>query len=217
MLTGLIIATHDAADRPGMLTATLPFGGVTLIEYQARLLIGAGVSQVVIMVARLTPELMGAINRIGRRGTTVDTVRSPAEAFERLHPLSRVLMMADGLSTTPEVVAMMAREGSDALLVVAEEAGDGSYERIGGGLAWAGIARLDPARHRQLDDLERLAKPLAVLAQRPVVGIALVRLDRRDDRAGGDKTGDVVNMPVRVVALDAVAEPSDPLDTKMVA
>ena len=78
-------------------------------------------------------------------------------------------------------------------------------------------ARLDPARHRQLDDLERLAKPLAVLAQRPVVGIALVRLDRRDDRAGGDKTGDVVNMPVRVVALDAVAEPSDPLDTKMVA
>ena len=78
-------------------------------------------------------------------------------------------------------------------------------------------ARLDPARHRQLDDLERLAKPLAVLAQRPVVGIALVRLDCRDDRAGGDKTGDVVNMPVRVVALDAVAEPSDPLDTKMVA
>jgi uncharacterized membrane protein YbaN (DUF454 family) len=155
MLTGLIIATHDAADRPGMLTATLPFGGVTLIEYQARLLIGAGVSQVVIMVARLTPELMGAINRIGRRGTTVDTVRSPAEAFERLHPLSRVLMMADGLSTTPEVVAMMAREGSDALLVVAEEAGDGSYERIGGGLAWAGIARLDPARVGELAALPR--------------------------------------------------------------
>ena len=65
--------------------------------------------------------------------------------------------------------------------------------------------------------LERLARPLAVLEQRRVVGIALVRLDRRDDRAGGDKTGDVVNMPVRVVALDAVAEPSDPLDTKMVA
>ncbi|MGK3796903.1 hypothetical protein, partial [Enterococcus faecium] len=88
MLAGLLIAMHDADDRPAMLTATLPFGGMTLIEYQARLLVGAGASQLVIVVARLTPELLGAINRIGRRGVAVDTVRTAAEAAERLHPLA---------------------------------------------------------------------------------------------------------------------------------
>ena len=55
MLSGLLFAIDDADDRPGRLTATLPFAGVTLIEYQARLLIAAGAAQVIIVVARLTP------------------------------------------------------------------------------------------------------------------------------------------------------------------
>ena len=69
MLAGLLFATHDADDRPGALTATLPFGGLTLIEYQARLLIAAGASQIVVIVARLTPELLGALgaDRAARR------------------------------------------------------------------------------------------------------------------------------------------------------
>ena len=138
-----------------MLTATLPFGGVTLVEYQARLLIGAGAAQLVIMVGRLTPELMGAINRVARRGVTVDTVRSAAEAAEKLHPLSRVLMLADGLTTTPDVVAAMAREGGEALLVVDEDERGDAFERIGGGRAWAGIARLDPRRMGELAALPR--------------------------------------------------------------
>ena len=100
MLAGLLFAMHDADDRPNMLTATLPFGGVTLIEYQARLLIAAGASQIIIVVARLTPELLGAINRIGKRGIAVDTVRTAAEAAETLHPLARVLMLAGENSRT---------------------------------------------------------------------------------------------------------------------
>ena len=155
MLAGLLLATHDADDSPGMLTATLPFGGVTLIEYQARLLIAAGAAQIVGMVARLTPELLGAITRIGRRGVTVDTVRSAVEAAEKLHPLARVLMLADGLTTTPDIVASLAREGGDALLVVAEDQGGSTYERVGAGAAWAGIARLDPRRIAELAALPR--------------------------------------------------------------
>ena len=155
MLAGLLIATHDAEDRPGTLTATLPFGGVTLIEYQARLLIAAGASQIVIMVARLTPELLGAISRLGRRGITVDTVRSAAEAAEKLHPLARVVMLADGLTTTPDVVAAMAREGGDALLVASQEDGALGFERVGGGAVWAGVARVDPRRMGELAALPR--------------------------------------------------------------
>lgn len=104
MLAGLIFATEDADDRPGTLAATLPFGGLTLIEFQARLLVAAGASQIVLVIARLTPELLGAINRIGRRGASVDAVRTAAEAMEKLHPLSRVLVVADGVMTTGEVV-----------------------------------------------------------------------------------------------------------------
>ncbi len=146
MLAGLLFAIHDADDRPDRLAATLPFSGVTLIEYQARLLIAAGVRQVIVVVARLTPELLGAINRINRRGVAVDTVRTAAEAMEKLHPLARVLMLGDGLVTTESIVAAMANEGGDALLVVPEDDAGPGFERVGGQMAWAGVARLEPAR-----------------------------------------------------------------------
>ncbi len=146
MLAGLLFAIHDADDRPDRLAATLPFSGVTLIEYQARLLVAAGVSQIIVVVARLTPELLGAIARIGRRGVSVDTVRSAAEAADRLHPLARILMLGDGLVTTEAVVTAMASEEGEALLVVPEgDAGPG-FERVGGQMAWAGVARIDPRR-----------------------------------------------------------------------
>ena len=155
MLAGLLFAMHDADDRPNMLTATLPFGGVTLIEYQARLLIAAGASQIIIVVARLTPELLGAINRIGKRGIAVDTVRTAAEAAETLHPLARVLMLADGLTTTGDTLAVLAREGGDALLVVPEDQVGPGYERLGGGMVWAGVARLEPRRLAELAAMPR--------------------------------------------------------------
>ena len=155
MLAGLLFAIHDADDRDAMLTATLPFGGVTLIEYQARLLIAAGASQIVVMVARLTPELLGAINRIGKRGVAVDTVRTAAEAAAKLHPLARVLMLADGLTSTADAVAVLAGEGGDALLVLPEDQTAAQYERVGGGMVWAGIARLDPRRLGELATMPR--------------------------------------------------------------
>ena len=146
MLAGLLFAIHDADDRPDRLAATLPFSGVTLIEYQARLLIAAGVSQIIIVVARMTPELLGAINRIGRRGVSVDTVRSAMEAGEKLHPLAPVLMLGDGLVTTDAIVKAMAVEDGDCLLVVPESDAGPGFERVGGPMAWAGVARLSSSR-----------------------------------------------------------------------
>jgi len=155
MLAGLLFATHDALDRPDALTATLPFGGTTLIEFQARTLVELGASQIVIIVSRLTPELLGAIGRIGRRGVAVDPVRSAAEASEKLHPLARLLVLADGLITSTEMVEPLASEGVDALLVVEENAAPAAFERVGGNAAWAGVARLAPAR---IDDVARLPR-----------------------------------------------------------
>ena len=155
MLAGLLLATHDADDRPGHLAATLPFGGVTLIEYQARLLIDAGAAQIIVVVARLTPQLIGAMTRIGRRGAAVDAVRSATEVVEKLHPLSRILMLGDGLITTAATVRLLAGEGGDALLVVPQEDASPGFERVGGQLAWAGIARLDARRIVELSLLPR--------------------------------------------------------------
>ncbi|MEG3086559.1 hypothetical protein [Sphingomonas sp. PB4P5] len=155
MLAGLIFATDDADDRAGTLAATLPFGGLTLIEFQARLLVGAGVSQLLVVVTRLTPELLGAIARIGRRGASVDVVRSAVEAADKLHPLARVLVMADGLVTTGDVLSLLTEEGGDALLTVSDREAAPGFERVGAETAWAGLARLDAKRIAEVAKLPR--------------------------------------------------------------
>ena len=88
MLVGLIFATDDASDRPGVLAATLPFGGMTLLEYQVRLLIGAGAEQILVAVARVTPALLAAVSRAGKRGASVEIVRSAEEAAGKVHPIA---------------------------------------------------------------------------------------------------------------------------------
>lgn len=177
MLAGLIFATEDAEDRPGVLAATLPFGGLTLVEFQARLLIAAGASQIILVVARMTPELLGAINRIGRRGAAVDAVRTAAEVTEKLHPLARLLVVADGLVTNAEIVSQLAGEGDDALLVIDDREAPPGHERVGATAVWAGLARLDP---RHVADVAALPRDydfqstlLRVAAQ---AGVAHLRL-----------------------------------------
>jgi hypothetical protein len=153
MLAGLIFATEDADDRAGTLAETLPFGGLTLIEFQARLLIAAGATQIILAVARMTPGLLGAISRIGRRGVSVDAVRTAVEAVEQLHPLARVLVVADGLVTTGDTVALLAAERGDALLVTGDA--DPQFERIGVSTNWAGLALIDVARIKDVAVMPR--------------------------------------------------------------
>ena len=83
MLAGLIFAIEEASDRPGTLVATLPFGGMTLLEYQVRLLSGAGAQHVLVAVGKMTPALLSAVSRASRRDLFVEIVRSAEEAAER--------------------------------------------------------------------------------------------------------------------------------------
>lgn len=154
MLTGLIFATEEAEDQPGVLAATLPFGGTTLIEYQARLLIGVGVAQILVAVARVTPALVGAISRIAKRGAATDIVRSAEEALAKAHPLSTIIALADGLVTTDAVIAGMALEPVDALLVTPNSDAT-AVERVDAGHCWAGVATLSVDR---LTDAARLPR-----------------------------------------------------------
>ncbi|OQW48706.1 MAG: hypothetical protein A4S16_06120 [Proteobacteria bacterium SG_bin6] len=153
MLAGLLFAIADADDSPETLVATLPFGGHSLIEFQARLLAGAGAGQIVVVVERLTPELLGAVNRMARHGIAIDAVRGASEAVAKLHPLAELLVMADGLVTTAETIAPLAAAQGDALLVTSDADALPGLERVGRDAIWAGMARVSV---RRLADVARL-------------------------------------------------------------
>lgn len=146
MLAGLLFAFEEATEPVGRLVATLPFAGTTLIEHQARQLVAAGAGQIVVIGEEAGPEVAGALHRVARRGVAVDAVHSVAEAAAKVHPLSRVMMLADGLVAADATVAAIAQETGDALLVVPLAEAPAGFERIGGASAWAGIAQIDP-RH----------------------------------------------------------------------
>jgi hypothetical protein len=153
MQAGLIFATEAAEDRPEALAATLPFGGMTLIEYQARLLIAAGASHILVAVSRVTPALLGAVNRIGRRGVAVDVVRSAEEAAARAHPLASIVVIADALVTTDQAVRAMAAAQPDALMVAEDAAAQ--VERVDSAHVWAGLASLSAERLKEIAAMPR--------------------------------------------------------------
>ena len=142
MLAGLIFAIEEADDRPGTLAATLPFGGMTLLEYQVRLLTGAGVAHILVAVGRVTPALLTAVNRAVRRDVKVEIVRSAEEASEKVEPDVRVLVLADGLITSDAVIDRMVGEGAEALLVTDDANSPSAIERLDMRDSWAGIARV---------------------------------------------------------------------------
>lgn len=142
MLAGLIFAIEEASDRPGSLVATLPFGATSLLEHQVRLLDAAGAEQVLIAVGRMTPALLAAVNRAAQRDIAVDMVRSAEEAAERLPDGARIVVMADGMVTSEPVVARLAAEGAQALLVTEDAQSPAAIERLDMRWCWAGLARI---------------------------------------------------------------------------
>lgn len=145
-LCGLIFAVEEAQDRPGTLVASLPFGGMTLLEYQIRLLAGIGASQVLVAVGKVTPQFLAAIERAGRGQLKVDIVRSAEEAAEKVLREADVLVLADGLVTIDPVMERMAAEPHPALLVTDDAESPAAIERLDMRHCWAGIARIE-TRH----------------------------------------------------------------------
>lgn len=212
MLAGLLFAEHEALDRPGFLTATLPFGGATVIEYQARLLIAAGAVQLIVAVGRLTPELLGALGRIGKRNVAVDVVRAADETAGKLHPLSTVVMLADGLITTQELIDGFAGEGRDTLLVMPAEQAGPDYERLGGRVAWAGVARIDPRRIGEVAALPRdydLQSSVLRLAEQAQATHVQLAPDAVRDGHGIEHSGDAFAARSRLVLAATVADRRD--------
>ncbi|NYT39631.1 hypothetical protein HZY97_02590 [Sphingomonas sp. R-74633] len=169
MLAGLIFAVEEAEGRPGTLMATLPFGGMTLLEYQARLLFGAGAEQVLVAVGKMTPALLAAVNRAAKRHPRIEIVRSAEEAAEKITPGAQVLVMADGLVTTDPVMDKMAATDGEALLVTDDPTSPAAIERLDMRDSWAGVARITLAQLGQIaqmpEDYDFQSALLRVAAQ----------------------------------------------------
>jgi hypothetical protein len=142
-LAALIAAYHEADSPVGTLRATLPLAGRTLVERQARLAAAAGADPIVILVERLPPELVAAIDRMRIEGISAAVARSPDEAAEAIEPGDRVLVMADGLILDESHVARISDASAPAVLTMDDHAGDGRHERIDPHSLWAGLAMVD--------------------------------------------------------------------------
>lgn len=139
MLGALIAAVRDADDDP-LPVAALPVGGQTLIERQVRLAAAAGAGHIVVLVERLPPALIAAIDRLRRDGLEVDVARSADDGADRFHPDERVLIFADGAIAPPPSVARLGTMPAPVLLTLGEDGPAGPFERIDAATRWTGVA-----------------------------------------------------------------------------
>lgn len=142
-LAALIAAYHEADEPQGALRATLPLAGRTVVERQARLAAACGADPIIVLVERVPPGLLAAIDRVRAEGISVAVARSAAEAAEAVKPGDRLLLMADGLVADESHVARLTSAGGPALLTLPDQGEDDRYERIDSESLWAGLALVE--------------------------------------------------------------------------
>lgn len=146
-LAALIAAYHESAE-PGVLRATLPLAGRTVVERQVRLAVAAGAAPVVVLVERMPAALTAALDRLRRERLPVQLARRAEEAAELVDPSDRLLLIADGAIAEPTQLARLAAGEEPAVLTVADGVFGELHERIDATSRWAGLAAIDGAMLR---------------------------------------------------------------------
>lgn len=143
MTLAALICAYQESDEPGDgLRATLPLAGRTLLERQARLAASIGARPVVLLVERMPPELLAAIDRLRAEGIAITIARTASDAGEAVHPEDRLLLIADGLVTDDSQINRLLTAEGDVLLTVTDADADDRFERIDAHCRWAGLAIL---------------------------------------------------------------------------
>ena len=202
-LAALIAAYQNADDPEGALRATLPLAGRTLVERQARLAAAAGADPIVLLVERLPPDLLAAIDRMRAEGISAKVARTVSEAAAMVDPEARLLLIADGLVADHSHVARLTAAGGAALLTVPDHMGDSRFERIDSQSLWGGIALIDGAMLRHtasgLGDWDLQSTLLRRAVQSGARQFAL-RGEASDDRLTiAQKAGDLVEAQALIV------------------
>jgi len=134
-LTALIIA-GDSASLPLVL-------GRPAIEVQVRRAIVAGARHVVVLVERMPPSLIAALDRIRREGSTIDIARSVNDAIEFVHPEDRVVLVPPDVLLSPTIMARLVARTAPVLLCVGAGAAWPEFEIVDAATRWTGYAMLD--------------------------------------------------------------------------
>jgi hypothetical protein len=167
-LTALIAAYRESDERGGPLRAVLPLAGRTLIERQARLAALAGARRILVLVERVPPELLAAVDRLRRDGMMVGFARNAGEAADEVDPFEPILLVADGFIGDESHVRRVVASAPHTLLTVADSRVDDRFERIDATSRWAGLALIDGALLRETAAMLRDWDPQSTLLRRAV-------------------------------------------------
>lgn len=130
-------------DESGALRALLPIAGRTLLEYQVRCAAAAGAAPIVVLVERIPISLNEVLGRLQQDGIPVITVSDAAEAATRFGAGELVLVIADGLAPSPELIAGLADEQEPVIVTVPDDEAHEKFERIDAVSRWSGVAVVD--------------------------------------------------------------------------
>ena len=142
MAVGALIGAYQEDDS-GALRALLPLAGRTLLEYQVRCAAAAGAAPIVVIVERVPQALQDAFERLRLDSIGVFPVSDINEAISRFEAGSSILLIADGIAPSVELVTRMAGQPEPAVAIVPDDEEHQAYERIDAGSRWAGVAMAD--------------------------------------------------------------------------
>jgi hypothetical protein len=182
-LTALISAYQESDEPGGPLRAVLPLAGRTLVERQAKLAALAGARKIVVLVERVAPDLLAAIDRLRREGLTVMLSRSAEEAAGQVDPSDPLLLIADGFIGDEAQIRRVVAATPPTLLTVPDTAVDDRFERIDADCRWAGLALIDGALLAETASMLRDWDPQSTLLRRAVQSGARM-LSVRSEGAG---------------------------------
>lgn len=142
MAVGALIGAYQE-DESGGLRALHPLSGRTLIEYQARCAVAAGIAPIVVVVERVPQALQDAFERLRLDGIGVFPVSDVAEAVSRFEAGATIMLIGDGIAPTADLVARLAEEPEPVVVTVPDDEAHEAFERIDAGSRWAGVAIVD--------------------------------------------------------------------------
>ena len=142
MALGALIAAYSEDDS-GSLRALIPIAGRTLLEYQARCALAAGAAPIVVVVDRIPVALNEVLHGLQQEGVPVITVGDAAEASSRFEAGELILLIADGLAPSPELLAGVADEQEPVIVTVPDNDANARFERIDALSRWSGVALVD--------------------------------------------------------------------------
>jgi hypothetical protein len=142
MALGALIAAYSEDDS-GSLRALIPISGRTLLEYQVRCAAAAGAAPVVIVVDRIPIALNEVIQGLQQEGLPVVTVGDAAEASSRFEAGELILLIADGLAPSPELLSGLAEEQEPVIVTLADDERHQRFERIDAVSRWSGVALVE--------------------------------------------------------------------------